>query len=187
LRILDAGCGAGGVARYLARRGGVVTGVDISEVLLARARAEEEAEPLRISYLAQDLVEDLPFAEGEFDIALSVMAIMDVEDPIEALRNVGSTVRMGGVLVFSILHPCFYRPRFTPDGTGVDVAHYFDRGRVEWRYIRAEDGARAEYRQFHRTLGDYLNTLADGGFSVARFVEPGDTRVALLCRRLPTA
>lgn len=146
-------------------------------------REGEAAEPLGITYLAHDLVEELPFGDGEFDVAVSVMAIMDVEDPLAALRNIGRVVRPGGLLAFSILHPCFYRPRLNAHRTGVDVGHYFDRDRVEGRYIEAGDGTRAEYRQFHRTLGDYLNTVADAGFLLARLVEPGDTRLAISCRK----
>jgi hypothetical protein len=42
---------------------------------------------------------------------------------------------------------------------------------------------RADYRQYHRTLGDYLNTLADAGFWLERFVEPGDTQLAISARK----
>ena len=184
LRILDAGCGPGQVARYLARQGASVVGVDISPALIASAQAAEAAAPWGITYLLHDLIEELPFAEGEFDVAIAVMAIMDIEDPLAALRHIGRAVRAGGLLVFSLLHPCFYRPRLDAGGTGVDLGHYFDRARIEGRYIEGKDGTRAEYRQFHRTLGDYLNTLADGGFCLTRFVEPGDTRLAISCRKL---
>ncbi len=182
-RILDAGCGPGQVSRFLARQGAAVVGVDISQALISRARADEAACPLGITYLVHDLTEALPFDEGTFDIAVSVMALMDMEDPLAAVRHIGRTVRIGGLLVCSLLHPCFYRPKFTADGTGVDLGHYFDRARIEGRYIEADDGTRAAYRQFHRTLGDYLNTLADGGFGLVRLVEPGDTRLAISCRR----
>ena len=83
-------------------------------------------------------------------------------------------------MAFSILHPCFYRPRFTPDLTGVDLEHYFDRNRLEGRYVEARDGT----RKFHRTLGDYLNTLMDAGFCLTRFVEPGDSRLAIAAWKL---
>jgi len=184
LRILDAGCGAGQVARFLAGRGGSVVGIDISESLITMARADEEVHPLGITYVVHDLLEELPFGEGAFDIAIAAMAFMDVEDPVAAVRNVGRVVRFGGLLVFSFLHPCFYRPRFTADGTGVDLEHYFDRRRIEGRYIEAGDGGRIGYRQFHRTLGDYINTLVDVDFCVQRFLEPGDTRLAISCRKI---
>ena len=184
LRILDAGCGAGPVSRYLAQRGAEVVGVDISDELIARAREAEEAEPLGVTYLVHDLMEDLPFDDGTFDAAVSVMTVMDVEDPLAAIRTIARTVRPGGAFVFSLPHPCFYRPRVraTQWGTEIDLAHYFDRTRIEGRYIE-RNGQRADYRQFHRTLGDYLNTLADSGFCVVHFNEPGDSQLAISCRK----
>lgn len=47
-------CGQGREARYLAGQGAAVTGVDLSENLLAIARRHEEADPLGISYLQGD-------------------------------------------------------------------------------------------------------------------------------------
>lgn len=57
MRVLDIGCGWGGLALYLARHHGVdVTGVTLSEVQLAAARARAEAEGLgdRVSFRLQD-------------------------------------------------------------------------------------------------------------------------------------
>lgn len=184
LRILDAGCGPGEICRFLARQGAEVVGVDISAALVARAQAAETAYPLGIRYAVHDLVDELPFEDETFDIAIAVMALMDVEDPLAALRHIGRTVRPGGLFVFSLLHPCFYRPRFNAQGTGIDLEHYFDRTRVEGRYIEAGDGTRVSYRQFHRTLSDYLNTLIECGFCLTRLVEPGNTQLAISARKL---
>ncbi len=54
LRVLDLACGPGRIARELARRGARAVGVDISDVLLDRARAAEIEEPLGIRYLNVD-------------------------------------------------------------------------------------------------------------------------------------
>ncbi len=48
-------CGQGRVARELTRRGGRVTGVDISAALLSKARAAEARGPLGISYVHADV------------------------------------------------------------------------------------------------------------------------------------
>ncbi len=54
-RILDAGCGTGCLSRLLAKHRAVVTGMDISEGLLKKARAYEVETPLGISYIQGDL------------------------------------------------------------------------------------------------------------------------------------
>jgi SAM-dependent methyltransferase len=182
LRILDAGCGTGPVSRYLAERGATVVAVDVSDELIDRGQAAEEAHPLGITYLVHDLLEELPFEDGAFDAAVAVMVVMDVEDPLAAVRHIGRVVRPGGQFVFSLVHPCFYRPKVNTAGNGFDLATYFDRDRIEGRYIE-RNGTRADYRQFHRTLGDYLNTLADCGFCLVQFHEPGDSQLAISCRK----
>lgn len=185
-RILDAGCGTGWLTRHLARQGATVVGIDISDGLIARAQAAEAAAPLGITYRVHDLMEELPFDEGTFDIAISVWTIMDVEEPLAAIRNIGRTVRIGGQFVCSLVHPCFYRQKISAGGTELDLDNYFDRQRIEWRHIEARDGSgtHIQYRQFHRTVGDYLNTLAECGFCLLRFVESnGTTELAISCHK----
>src|SRR5262245_59602595 len=50
LDALDLGCGQGYFARELARRGARVVGIDLSDKMIAHARAHEQREPLGITY-----------------------------------------------------------------------------------------------------------------------------------------
>src|SRR5262249_59677760 len=52
--VLDLACGHGTASRYLARRGARVTGLDLSDRMLGRARQIEAGEPLGISYIHGD-------------------------------------------------------------------------------------------------------------------------------------
>ena len=60
-RVLDVACGTGNLALIAARRGCVVSGVDIAGNLIAQARARAAAEGLRIHFAEGD-VEALLFA-----------------------------------------------------------------------------------------------------------------------------
>lgn len=59
--VLDAGCGAGRMSRYLADRGCAVEGVDLSPGMVAAARRQHP--DLRFAVAALD---DLPFGDGTF-------------------------------------------------------------------------------------------------------------------------
>src|SRR4051794_12513052 len=79
-RILDLSTGTGWTARSVARRGAVVTGVDIAEDLLATAREKAAAERLAIAYELGD-AEQLPFADGTFDAVISTFGVMFASRP----------------------------------------------------------------------------------------------------------
>lgn len=65
-RALDLGCGEGGDAIWLARRGWTVTAVDISAVALAKAAEHATRAGVRVDFQRQDLGTSFP--DGTFDL-----------------------------------------------------------------------------------------------------------------------
>jgi SAM-dependent methyltransferase len=106
-RVLDAGCGEGYNTRILARRGARVTGVDISERMIELAREAERAERLGIRYERASYADLGPFADASFDAVVSFMALMDGPHFDRAMREAFRVLRPGGMVAFSITHPCF--------------------------------------------------------------------------------
>jgi len=98
-RVLEVGCGTGVVARDLAGlvgRAGVVTAVDPSATLLARARALSRGTPGgRVLFRHAD-GQRLPFADGRFDAVLAITVILHVEDPLRVVKEMVRVVRPGG-------------------------------------------------------------------------------------------
>jgi len=86
-RLLEAGCGSGRDALLYAREGFEVTGTDISEQALCRARQRASAEGLRATFLLDDLVETrLP--TGTFDAAIAIHLVhLHLEDGRRAMVN----------------------------------------------------------------------------------------------------
>src|SRR5262245_27726378 len=79
-RILDPSTGTGWASRVAARRGAIVTGVDIAAGLLEAARAKAAAEALPIDYRLGD-AEGLPFRDEKFDAVISTFGIMFASRP----------------------------------------------------------------------------------------------------------
>jgi SAM-dependent methyltransferase len=100
---LDAGCGEGGDALWLARRGWRVTAVDISQVALERAagagkRTGKDVEG-KVAWIRADLA-DAPLPPTSFDL-VSVQYFPLLRQPEHAtLRRLLAAVAPGGTLLF---------------------------------------------------------------------------------------
>lgn len=68
LKILDVGCGTGRHAIELTKRGYNVTGIDLSDSLLKRAKQKAAEQNLQIDFQKHD-ARNLPF-NNEFDMAI---------------------------------------------------------------------------------------------------------------------
>jgi ubiquinone/menaquinone biosynthesis C-methylase UbiE len=97
-RVLDIGCGTGHTAIAAARRRAIVTGIDINERSLARARLRAEAEGLdSIEFMTVDAA-SMPFPDASFDYALSTVALAFLPDKQGAARELARIVKPGGVI-----------------------------------------------------------------------------------------
>jgi SAM-dependent methyltransferase len=132
-RILDVGCGGGGMLADLARLGSV-TGVEPS--LQSRRRALAR----RVGTIVNARLGTLPFEQGSFDIALALDVIEHIEDDDRALRDLRRVVSPGGALLVTV--PAYPRLWSHHD----ELNHHFRRytriglaelaGRSGWRVRR---------------------------------------------------
>ena len=105
-RILDVGCGTGALAAAVVSRwpGVTVTGVDVSQGMLAVADRELGELPgaaRRRVRLAAATADRLPFADGEFDIAVSSFVLQLVPSRHRALREARRVLVPAGTLAFA--------------------------------------------------------------------------------------
>jgi 2-polyprenyl-3-methyl-5-hydroxy-6-metoxy-1,4-benzoquinol methylase len=171
-RVLDLGCGAGQLAHFLASRGAAeVVGVDVSERMLALARADW-AHP-NVSYQLAS-IEEVAFPDARFDLVVSSLAFHYVDDYAGLVARIAGWLARGGVLVYSTEHPIF-TARLPGEGWVLD-----EQGRrVRWAIDDyAEEGPRDEHwfvpgvRKVHRTLATLINGLIDAGLVLERVIEP---------------
>jgi len=156
--IADLGCGAGHLAAILSAAGAKVTGVEGSEVLVARARETAPAAAI----VHHDLDVPLDFlADASQDGVVCALVIHHLSDRPRFLAEVRRILRPGGWLVLSSTHP-------TADW-GYFGGSYFDK-----RWVTRSFGeATMEYQLM--TMSTLLNEIADAGFVLERLVEPQPT------------
>ncbi len=94
-QVLDAACGTGNLAVLAARRGGVVSGLDIASNLIAQARSRAAGEGLRIEFHEGD-VEAMPFAEEQFDLVVSMFGVMFAPRPDVVVDELSRVTKSGG-------------------------------------------------------------------------------------------
>jgi ubiquinone/menaquinone biosynthesis C-methylase UbiE len=94
-RILDLSTGTGWTSRVVARRGAMVTGVDIAADLLEAARAAAARDGLSIQYELGD-AESLPFEDATFDAVISTCGVMFANRPELAAAELARVCRKGG-------------------------------------------------------------------------------------------
>jgi ubiquinone/menaquinone biosynthesis C-methylase UbiE len=181
--VLDAGCGEGYNTRVFARRSARMTGVDLSTRMIELAREEERRDRLGIRYENASFSSMPNFPDESFDAAVSTMALMDGPDFPGAMREIARVVRPGGMVAYSVLHPCFATRGIgwinDEEGRAVKftVADYFDTTNWidRWKFSNAPDAAEAEpfaIPRFDRKLEDYLNATIDAGLMLERISEP---------------
>jgi len=97
-RVLDLGCGAGDDAFDIAAKVGPeghVTGVDISEFLIAEAIRRSSTRNLSVSFEIGD-GRSLRFADEFFDAVRTERMLMHVPDPVKALAEMVRVLKSGG-------------------------------------------------------------------------------------------
>ncbi len=107
LRILEYGCGSGSHSLEIARLGGIVTGIDISEVGIRQAREKAEAAGVQgADYLVMDAM-NMDFPDGTFDMVIGegILHHLDLE---QSYREICRVLKPGGRAIF--MEPLGHNP-----------------------------------------------------------------------------
>src|SRR5207244_9426799 len=99
-RVLDAGCGSGGVTELLLARlpAGHAIALDGSPTMLEAARRRLASFGDRVSFLVADLLRPLPI-DPPVDAVLSTATFHWIRDHDALFRNLAAVLRTGGWLV----------------------------------------------------------------------------------------
>jgi SAM-dependent methyltransferase len=178
LRVLDLGCGFGWFCRWARATGAAsALGIDVSERMLARARAET-SDPA-IVYQRADL-ETVVLAERSADLVYSSLALHYIRDLAGLLGRARAALVPGRAFVCSVEHPMTTapaKPGWIADAQGRKawpVNGYMDEG------PRSTDWLAKGVIKQHRTIETYLDLLRGAGFTLTRLIEwaPSPQQVA---------
>lgn len=104
-RLLDLACGPGALSAAAAKRGAVVTGLDMAEPMLAIARSRcPEGE------FHNGDAENLPFEDEAYDAVVSSFGILHIADADKAISEVHRVLKPGGSFAFT----CWFPPEKNP-------------------------------------------------------------------------
>ena len=90
--VLDVACGTGNAAIPAAQAGARVTGIDLTPELLDGARRRAERAGVVLELVEGD-AEELPFADGSFDVVLSTFGCMFAPDHRRAAEEIARVLR----------------------------------------------------------------------------------------------
>lgn len=138
--ILDAGCGGGGNLSAFAQFG-EVTGLETSTEAIAASRARGAGE------VVEGTVEEMPFADGSFDLCAALDVIEHLDDDRAGLTELRRVTSPSGFLVVTV--PA-YQWLWGPH----DVANEHRR-----RYVRSALTNAAETSGWRPVLTSYFNSL----------------------------
>jgi len=99
--LLDLGIGTGLSSQPFHRAGLKISGIDISEEMLARCRAKNISSDLRV----QDMRESLPFRNRELNHAIAVGAFHFLKDIESSVREVSRVLKPDGIFGFTTACP----------------------------------------------------------------------------------
>jgi SAM-dependent methyltransferase len=175
--ILDLCCGYGRHSIELAQKGFVVTGYDLSDFFLQKAKKDAAGLGLKIKFIKGDM-RKLPF-ENQFDAVVNVFTsfgYFDREtDDLKVLKGVNKALKKNGLFLLDLknreqLIRGFQRRRWRPDKNFIMLEdNFFDLFTSRWESTRTlvfENGKRAEHSFSLRlfSFAEMLNLLKKSGF-----------------------
>ncbi len=164
-KVIELGCGTAYFGAWLARRGALVTGIDITPAQLELARGFQAEFGIEFP-LIEGNAEDVPLPDGSFDWAVSEYGASIWCDPYRWIPEAARLLRPGGRLVF--LRNGILSMLCSGDSGPVSdrlMRDYFGMYRLEF------DDADGNSVEFQIPTGEMIKVLRDSGFDIDALIE----------------
>jgi SAM-dependent methyltransferase len=166
-RAVDVGCGEGRFCRMLGALGIETTGIDPTEAFIRHARERDPRGDYRLGR-----AEHLEFPDNSFDLVVSYLSLIDIDDIGAAVSEMARVLKPGGTLLIANLNSFNTAGMELGWHQGADgtlrfcIDNYLDERVqwVSWRGIRIQN--------WHRPLSTYFSLLLSHGLELRHFDEP---------------
>jgi len=176
--ILDLGCGEGYLSRELMRRGASICGIDAAPSMINMAREADREHSAR--YVVGDITAELPYERDRFDLVISNMVFMDVENVAEPIEQATRVLKPHGKLIFSVVHPCFFHAlgEWLDTSTPHPALRFKARYTEQIVYRKRLPGLASDVlvNHYNRPIQDYIRPLIENGLCISDFRETSFTR-----------
>jgi len=171
--LLDIGCGQGVLARHIPETVEYV-GVDLSKELIASAKRMSK----QAKFFVADASGELPVEKKDFERAVFILSLQNMEKGEEAIQTAGRHLKKGGKLLIVMNHPCFRIPR--QSGWDIDekmklqyrrVNSYMSPQSIPIQTNPGKGGSSETTFSYHHSLTEYSSWLQKGKFAIGSIEE----------------
>lgn len=166
--LLDLACGTGVLGRQISPKTPYV-GIDISPTFIKEAQKSDTS--TKHQYFIADVSKTLPISKQKFTHATIVLALQNIQNPLNVFLNVKKYLENQGKLFIVLNHPCFRIPR--QSSWQVDEPKKIQYRRIDRYYspleipIQAHPSKGEQSAQlisYHHPLSSYMHWLKEAGF-----------------------
>lgn len=179
--VLDLGCGSGPYSCRLAELGAIVTGLDLSQSMIALAQERARRLNVQVDFRVADIRKPLPFDDGRFDLVLTATTLHYVEDLDGFMQEAARVMNPKAKLVASVLHPlstASFPLAQSEEVEGPDPWHgwYFGpKSRcidTPWLGFGSVTQEGRRISCVHHTIEEYFRALRSADLFLTRLLEP---------------
>lgn len=168
---LDVGCGEGRFCRKLENIGISASGLDPVPAMIEAAQMQDSVGQYKIGF-----AEDLPYQDESFDLVVTYLSLIDIDDPQKAISEMDRVLKPGGRILaanlssFSTSSSAFGRRYCKDTGEELRPLGLYLEERKDWYEW---DGLRI--RNWHRPLSSYMQWFLKHQLVLTYFDEPQPT------------
>ncbi|MCL1948481.1 MAG: class I SAM-dependent methyltransferase [Turicibacter sp.] len=181
--ILDVGCGTGTLSLLLAKEGYQVTGVDLSEDMLALAHEKSIAAGIPINFVHQDMSRMTGFSgfDGAVIYVDSLNYLQKDTEVFQTFRQLYESLNEGGILIFDVhsllkVTETFHDYLYADTDPALTYIWHVGVGRYpysiihELTFFKKTETGYARFQEIHEqrtfAIEEYAGWLEDAGFSI---------------------